>query len=135
MLQTNYIDMGKVRYVYRHFPLDQHMDAQAAAEASECAADQDKFFEFVHEVFSDASRQSDMPADVLRDIAEEAGLDLTMYDACIAADAKAARVNQDVTSGTALGVSGTPTFYVNGIVANTATLFDIIDCELARLGG
>ncbi len=135
-LQSDYIDMGLVRYVYRHFPLENpHPDARAAAEASECAADQDLFFEFIHAVFSDATRQQDMSADVLREIADEAGLDLTLYDACITADGKGPRVDQDVNSGNALGVGGTPTFFVNGISANSQTLFDVIECELARLGG
>lgn len=132
MLQSMYIDTGKVRYVYRHFPLDSvHPNARAAAEASECAADQDLFFEFIHAVFAD---QSDLSADGLRDLAETAGLNLTQYDACIAADGKEARVNQDVASGTALGVSGTPTFYVNGVAANSNTVFDEIDRQLDALG-
>ena len=136
MLMTDYIDTGKVRYVYRHFPLTNiHPDADRASEASECASDQDMFFEFVKEVFSDATRQQSMSAAVLRTIADEAGLDLTAYDACIAAAAKGPRVDQDVNSGTALGVTGTPTFFVNGIRANTTTLFDIIDCEVTKAGG
>lgn len=135
-LKSDYIDTGKVRFVYRHFPLtDSHPDAQRAAEASECASDQDMFFEFITEVFSDATRQQNLSAAVLRDIAEEAGLDLTLYDACILADNKESRVEQDVNSGTALGVPGTPTFYVNGIQASSGTLFDVIDCEIAKAGG
>ncbi len=135
-LKTDYIDMGKVRYVYRHFPLTMtHADAERAAEASECASDQDMFFEYIKEVFSDATRQQNLSADVLREIADEVGLDLTDYDACIAAASKGPRVDQDVNSGNALSVSGTPTFFVNGIRANTATLFDVIDCEVTKAGG
>lgn len=135
-LQTDYIDTGKVRLVFRHFPLTSlHADAERAAEASECASDQDMFFEFIKEVFSDATRQQNLSADVLRQIADEVGLDLTAYDACILAAAKGPRVDQDVNSGTALGVPATPTFYVNGIQANANTLFDIIDCEVTKAGG
>lgn len=135
-LKSDYIDTGKVRFVFRHFPLTNlHADAQRAAEASECAADQSMFFEYIEAVFSDATRQSDLSATVLRDIADEVGLDLTAYDTCIAADAKGPRVEQDVNSGTALGVPGTPTFFVNGIQASTLTLFDLIDCEVTKAGG
>lgn len=135
-LQSDYIDTGKVRFVFRHFPLTNlHADAQRAAEASECAADQDMFFEYIKAVFSDATRQQNLSAAVLREIADEVGLDLTAYDACIAAAAKGPRVEQDVNSGTALGVPGTPTFYVNGIQTNSNTLKDVIDCEITKAGG
>ncbi|MCA9256420.1 MAG: DsbA family protein [Phycisphaerales bacterium] len=135
-LKSDYIDTGKVRFVYRHFPLTSiHADAERAALASECAADQDMFFEYIGEVFSDATRQQNLSAAVLREIADEVGLDLTAYDACIAADAKGPRVDQDVNSGNALGVSGTPSFFVNGILTNASGLFDVIDCELAKNGG
>lgn len=135
-IKSDYIDTGKVRFVYRHFPLSNlHPDAQRAAEASECAADQGMFFEFIEEVFSDATRQQNLSAAVLRDIADTVGLDLTAYDACIAADNKGTRVDQDVNSGTALGVPGTPTFFVNGIQASAATLTGVIDCEITKAGG
>ncbi len=128
-LKTDYIDTGDVLFVYRHFPLNNiHPDAQGAAEASECVAEQDMFFEFIEMVFEN---QPDESAETLRDHAEALGLDLAAYDACIA-EGRAQRVQRDVNSGTALGVSSTPTFYVNGTAANTGNLFDVID---QKLGG
>lgn len=128
-LKTDYIDTGDVLFVYRHFPLTNiHADAQGAAEASECAADQDMFWEFIELVFEN---QPDESAATLRDHAEALGLDLAAYDACIAAG-KEQRVQQDVTSGTALGVDATPTFFVNGTKTSATNLFDVID---EKLGG
>lgn len=131
-IKTDFIDTGKVRFVYRHFPLDAvHPDARGAAEASECAAQQDMFFEFIDMVFDD---QSDLSAAALRTIASDLALDLDAYDACVASAATPNLVNEDVNSGTALGVSGTPTFFVNGEVADLNSIRETIERELDRLG-
>jgi len=61
-------------------------------------------------------------------------MDLDAYDTCVAAAATEILVNEDVNSGTALGVASTPTFFVNGEVANLNNVRDTIESELVRLG-
>ncbi len=80
-----------------------------------------------------------MSDDKFREYADTLGLDRTQFDACIAGTSKAGRIQQDVTSGNALGVSSTPTFFVNEDMVpgfQTATqLGEIIDRKLAEVGG
>lgn len=110
-LISDYVDTGKIRYVYRHYPLNSHPRAIPMAEAAECVANQDgaAFFDFVEEVFSDQSDLSDQRA---RDIAESLGVELSEFDDCLAADAELLRINEDRTSGDALDIEVTPTFFV-----------------------
>lgn len=112
--KANYIDTGKVRFVYRHFPLNNiHPRAQPAAEASECAADQVDFYAYIEEVFSNSSDTSTLSDQSLRDYATGLGASGATFDSCFSSNSKAARVQQDINSGGALGVSSTPTFFVN----------------------
>lgn len=110
-LISDYVDTGKIRYVYRHYPLNSHPRAIPLAEAGECIANESEsaFFEFVKEIFSN---QSDLSDERARQIADSLGIDLDAYDDCLASDSEILRVNEDRTSGDALGVQVTPTFFV-----------------------
>jgi protein-disulfide isomerase len=103
---------GDVRYVWRHLPLnDVHTNAQLAAEAAEAASDQGAFWE-MHDVLlshQDALR----PRDLVR-YAERLGLDVDRFRDDLREHAGAGRVADDVDSADLSGVSGTPTFFVNG---------------------
>jgi len=105
-------DFGDVRYVWRHFPLtDVHLHAQLAAEAAEAAAAQGRFWEMHDLLFAhqDALRLSD-----LHGYAQELGLDTDRFHRDMRERAGAGRVTEDVESADLSGVSGTPTFFVNG---------------------
>jgi Na+/H+ antiporter NhaA len=105
-------DFGDVRYVWRHLPLnDVHPNAQAAAEAAEGAADQGFFWEMHDLLFrhQDALRPSDLMA-----YAEQLGLDGERFAEAMREHTGAARVAMDVDSADLSGVSGTPTFFING---------------------
>lgn len=110
ILMAEFIDTGKIRFVFRHFPL--LALGEPAARAAECAADEGKFFEYLDSVYGDQDG-NDFSDTALADSAEGIGLDRAAFDDCLAGNAKALRVQQDVTSGLALGVSRTPTFFVN----------------------
>ncbi|MEU6455287.1 Na+/H+ antiporter NhaA [Streptomyces sp. NPDC047065] len=101
-----------VRYVWRHLPLtDVHPNAQAAAEASEAAARQGRFWD-MHDLLMD--RQDELgERDLLRH-ARELGLDTEAFREDLARRRGARRVAEDVDSADLSGVSGTPTFFVNG---------------------
>lgn len=110
-IKQNYIDTGLIRYVFRHFPLRSiHANAENAARASECANDQGSFWEYKDELFDN---QDNLTANDLQRYATNVGLDRPTFDPCAGSDQKAFRVQQDVNSGMALGVSSTPTFFVD----------------------
>jgi protein-disulfide isomerase len=101
-----------VRYVWRHLPLnDVHSKAQLAAEAVEAAGAQDRFWEMYDALLSHQEQLS--PEDIGR-IAQELGLDLDRFWSEIRNHDHAQRVAEDVASADASGVSGTPTFFING---------------------
>jgi len=105
-------EFGDVRYVWRHLPLsDVHPHAQLAAEASEAAAAQGKFWEF-HDLLLE--HQDELASDDLIAYAERLSLDVERFANDLAGHAGAAHVSEDVDSADLSGVSGTPTFFING---------------------
>ncbi|HET7910039.1 MAG TPA: thioredoxin domain-containing protein [Nitrospira sp.] len=102
---------GQFRLVYRHFPLiDKHPLSQQAAEASEAAAGQGRFW-VLHDLLF--QHQEDLETDDLYRYAEAAGLDLPRFKADLHGRVHASRVLSDVKSGRRSGVTGTPTFFLN----------------------
>jgi Na+/H+ antiporter NhaA len=105
-------EFGDVRYVWRHLPLsDVHPRAQLAAEAAEAAATQDAFWE-MHDLLLD--HQDTLEPDDLAHYAEQLGLDIERFANDLRERVGAARVADDIDSADLSGVSGTPTFFVNG---------------------
>jgi protein-disulfide isomerase len=105
-------DYGDVRYVWRHLPLsDVHPQAQLAAQAAEAAAAQGKFWE-MHDMLLE-HQDALQPRDLLR-YAEELGLDVERFRVELRKNIGAARVAEDVDSADLSGVSGTPSFFING---------------------
>jgi Na+/H+ antiporter NhaA len=105
-------DFGDVRYVWRHLPLsDVHPHAQLAAETAEAAADQSAFWE-MHDLLL-THQDALQPSDLVR-YAEQLGLDVERFSDQLRRHAGASRVAEDVDSADLSGVSGTPTFFVNG---------------------
>jgi Na+/H+ antiporter NhaA len=105
-------DFGDVRYVWRHLPLnDVHPNAQVAGEAAEAAADQGAFWE-MHDLLL-AHQDALSPSDLVG-YAEQLGLDAERFKNTLREHGAAARVAEDVDSADLSGVSGTPTFFING---------------------
>jgi Na+/H+ antiporter NhaA len=103
---------GDVRYVWRHLPLsDVHAQAQLAAQAAEAAAEQGAFWEMHDLLFQ--HQDALQPRDLVR-YAGELGLDVDRFRDDLRRDTGAARVTEDVDSADLSGVSGTPTFFING---------------------
>jgi protein-disulfide isomerase len=124
---------GKVRVVYRQFPLPFHPLAEKAAEAGLCAADQGKFWELHDRLFSSGAK---LDVADLKAAARELGVDGAKFDVCLDAGGKRAAVEDDLRAGRAAGVQGTPALFVNGVFLNGAVPFDelkaVIDRELER---
>jgi Na+/H+ antiporter NhaA len=101
-----------LRYVFRHLPLaDVHPNAQVAAEATEAAAAQGRFWEMHDLLFT---HQDELDPASLRRWADQLGLDGERFDDDLRRRRHAPRVNADISSADASGVSGTPSFFVNG---------------------
>ena len=108
-LEKEYISTGKVRYLFRHFPLERiHPQAFKAGEAAECAAVQGKFWEMHDRLF--ANQAALMPPDLVQH-AQAIGLDGTRFAACFAGQ-MTARVRADMAMAVEAGVTATPNFFV-----------------------
>jgi len=126
----------QVRYVYRHFPLeDVHPHALLAAEAAECAGAQGKFWQ-MHDILFE--HQEHLKARDLQRYAEQIGLDMTRYAAEIGDHIYLQRVRENIDGGLRSGVRGTPGFFVNGKIQDTSfgirALFDAVEAALPRQG-
>lgn len=107
-LKRDYIDTGKLRYVFRDFPLDRlHPQARKAAEAARCAGEQGKYWEMHDLLFHN---QKALQVESLTGYARQLGLKATAFEACLAQGKYAPEVQQDLNEGTAAGVQGTPGF-------------------------
>jgi len=124
-----------VRLIYKHFPLSFHTNAQKAAEASECAAEQGKFWE-MHDKIFEANTNGDMSVDKWKEVAKDLGLNTTQFNSCLDDGKYADQVKADQQEGLAAGVEGTPATYVNGTLISGAYPYDsfksIIDAELGK---
>jgi len=102
---------GDVKIIFKHFPLSFHPDAQKAAEASECARDQGKFWEYHDKLFEN---QVALKVDDLKKYARELGLDPAVFNSCLDSGEKESLVKSDLAEGQSKGVRGTPSFLING---------------------
>jgi protein-disulfide isomerase len=124
----------KVRLVFRHYPLSFHAKAPKAAEATACAAEQGKFWELHDSLFESQA----LEVDALKLQAQRAGVEMTKFESCLDSGRMASVVDRDQQAGAKAGVSGTPAFFINGLMISGAQPEDefrrLIDAELARLG-
>lgn len=121
-----------VQVVYRHFPLFSiHPYAQAAAQASEVAAEQGKFWQFHDSVFATQETWAELPSekeaiDQFATLAAELGIDKAAFMERIQSEDIKQRVANDVADGSKAGVSATPTFYVNGRPVSAPQLIETV---------
>jgi protein-disulfide isomerase len=120
---------GKIRYVFRDYPLPFHAKARPAAVAANCAHAQGKYWAFNEKAF-----KSDLSTEGLKKTAGELGLDAKKFDECFAKNDQSS-IEKDLSDGQAVGVNGTPAFFINGRMLSGAQPFEafkeIIDDELA----
>ena len=126
---------GKVRLVFRNYPLDFHPFAEKAAEAGACAAEQGKFWELHDKMFTNQQR---LTVDDLKGYAKAVGVDASKFDQCLDSGAKRGQVDDDQKAGNEAGVNGTPAFFINGIFINGAQPYEqikqTVDRELRKKG-
>lgn len=134
-LRERYVD--KVTFVARYFPMPGHKNSRTSAHAVEAAARQGKFEEMYSKMYETQTtwgEQQKSQAPLFRTFAEELSLDMDQYDRDVVSPAVAERVQRDFDDGRAAGVTGTPTFFLNGekLQPNTEQEFyEAIDAALA----
>jgi len=123
----------QVRYVYRDYPLPNHLRALPAAQAARCAAEQGKFWEYFEHLMM---MNGDLGDEDLLRRAEAVGLDAEEFSGCVESDRHKELVDRHFKSGQAAGVTGTPTFFINGRRVAGAKSYEqlktVIEEELAR---
>jgi protein-disulfide isomerase len=126
----------KVRYVYRDFPLNFHPRAVPAAVAARCAGEQDNYWDYHNNLLE---MEGDLSDDDLKQRAEQIGLNVDEFSACLTAGRYEDTIQAAFESGQKLGVTGTPSYFINGRMKVGAVpyeqLKEIVDDELARLEG
>jgi len=124
---------GKIYYAFFDYPLPFHKNAMKAHEAARCAGEQGKYVEYSAKVFGN---QQNLGVEGLKQDAKDLGLDMDAFDSCLDTGKTAESVKQSVQKGSDAGVSGTPAFFINGIMISGAQPFEafqeVIDAELAR---
>lgn len=128
-----YVAEGKVKVIFRDFPLSFHPNAQKAAEAAECAGEQDKFFE-MHDLLFEKGVAGGVAT--YKQYAADLGLDQEAFDSCLDNGDMAAEVAADMSDGVAAGIKGTPGFIIDGELVSGAQPFanfkQVIDSKLAQ---
>jgi protein-disulfide isomerase len=123
---------GKVRLVFRQFPLSFHQHARKAAEGALCANAQGKFWPMHDALFGD---QSKLDIASMKETAGKMGLDKDKFAACLDSGEQSKAVDEDMAAAEKVGVSGTPAFFINGVSLSGAQPLEeferVIDQELA----
>lgn len=140
-LEATYVTDGKLRMIYAHI-IAYGDESELAAEASECAAEQNQFWPY-HDLLMQlrlSPTNEDLSIEKLVDLAKQLGLNIDTFTASLTSGKFKARVAQEDSDGRSLGFTGIPKFYFNGVAAedsigNSFENFQkVIDAELARLG-
>jgi protein-disulfide isomerase len=110
LLKKDYIDTGKLRYIFRDFPIPSlHPQAQKAHEAAYCAREQNRYWE-MHDILFENSQDLSVPS--LKSYATKIALKHDQFNACLESGKYAGEVEKEIADGTQVGVSGTPSFFI-----------------------
>ncbi len=126
-IEEEYINTGKVKLVYRDFPLSIHPNAQKAAEAAECAGEQGKYYEMHDLLFENGASGG---VDSYKAYAGQIGLNLADFNNCLDSGAMASEVQKDFQEGQQYGVQGTPAFFINGKLISGAQPYNVFKQEI-----
>jgi protein-disulfide isomerase len=118
-----------ISIVFKNFPLGFHENAQKAAEAGECADEQDKFWEYHDTLFYN---QGALDKESLIKYAEDLDLDVDKFTVCLESGAMTSEVNEDMKHGQAAGIRGTPGFIVNGVLISGAQPQAVFEAEIDK---
>lgn len=134
LLDKEYIETGKVRYIIHDLALSFHPNAHQAAEAARCAGVQEKYFEFHDKLFGNQAEWSSLEpaaaASKFGSYAESLGLDTTKFNSCLTNGEQKAAVDADIALAGKAGLNGTPSFVINGKVLIGAQPFSVFKTML-----
>jgi protein-disulfide isomerase len=136
-LAPQYIATGKVRVIYRNFPLI-GAESEEAAQAAECAGDQNKFWVYADYLFAhqEGENQGAFTKANLENFAARLGLNSEAFNACLDSGKYGGKVTQEQAEGVQRGVVATPTFFINGTrhegLLSAQQLADLINAALAK---
>lgn len=122
-LLKEFVDTGKVKYIIKNFPLTTiHPQALPAAEAAECAGDQDKYWEMHDKLFGSQSEWAGQAnaVDTFKKYAADLSLDKDKFNTCLDSGQFRSEIETDQKEGIAAGVTGTPAFFINGVLLSGA---------------
>ncbi|WP_233998371.1 DsbA family protein [Pseudoalteromonas sp. T1lg48] len=111
-LKTNFIDKGKVKYIARDFPLAFHKQAKGAAVAANCSLQQGAYWPMRERLFNNMRQLGD---ELYQSSAEQLSLDMDQFAKCLEDEKVLAKVEQDITYGSSLGIRGTPSFLIGKV--------------------
>ncbi len=139
-IKKNYVDTGKVFYVFKDFPITQiHPQAPKAAEAAECAGDQGRYWEMHDSIFRGQQAEWNQNPDavaIFKGYAQALGLDMVAFNACLDSGKYTDEVAADLDEGLRAGVTGTPSFFINGQMISGAQPFEafqqVIEKQLSK---
>ena len=138
-LIEKYVKTGKLRIIFRDFPVPSHTSAVRAAHAAHCAADQGRYWDMHDKLFANADRLGGSHEEdfaLFRGFAQDLGLDVEQYMGCMESRKYLDRITEDVVNARALGITGTPTYILNGELLfglYPATVWDnLIDSRLKQ---
>ena len=133
-IKTNYVDTGKVRFVYKHFPLSFHESAELSAMAVECANEQGVWYEYHEAIFENQEGNYD-ESDLIK-WSEGIVSDQNEFRSCLTSNRYSEKIKNDMNYGQSIGVQGTPGSFVNGIKIDGAQPYavvaSIIESELSN---
>lgn len=131
-IKEKYIDTGKVKFVYRDFPLSSHKNAYPAAIAAECAREQgddETYFKYHDLIFENQSRLNE---DNLKQFAVDLGLKTDQFNNCLASRKYQDEVKKDFMDGRSVGVTGTPGFLLNGRFISGAQPYSVFEAAIEK---
>lgn len=126
-IESKYIETGDIKFVFKQFPLSFHAQAQKAAEASECAGEQGKFWE-MHNLLFESGVEGGVTG--FKQYASDLGLNTEQFNTCLDSGKYVQKIADDIAEGQAKGISGTPGFLINGKLVVGAQPYAVFEQEI-----
>lgn len=129
-IKKEYIDTGKVNLIFKNFPLNIHKNSEKAAEAALCAEEQGKYYEMYNLLFENGTKGG---IKEFKEYAKKLNLNKDAFDTCLDSGIMKKTIQKDIAQGKKLGVTGTPTFFINGQMVLGAQPLNIFEQKINPL--
>lgn len=129
----DYVDTGKVYYTYHNYQFAEDQTTPAG-EATYCAGEQNKFWEYKKLIYQNAAFAGTFTESSLQNFAKDVNLNLDDFDSCVASDRQSKNIQDGVKYGQMIPITGTPSFVVNGEVFYMGQVREAVDAALAKAG-